>query len=201
MLLAGEVGDGVEHVGAGVEQETAARQAPDPGATSRSSACAQSCQTSASMLRSAPELAAREHPRRGRTCGERLPGNATTSSRPVRSRVAMSASASAAFMTIGFSRRTSRPASRQAVRLLEVEDVRGDDEDGVEADRRRRSRSGANRARSAVAWRPCSRTGRPSLRTQRPTARTRRRPRPGPRRIISRICERAMIPLPMNPMR
>ena len=50
-----------------------------------------------------------------RTCGERLPGKAMTSSRPVRSRVAISASASAAFMTIGFSRRTSTPASRQAV--------------------------------------------------------------------------------------
>ena len=68
------------------------------------------------MLRIAPELAAGDHPRRRRgPAGERLPGKATTSSRPVRSRVAMSASASAAVMTIGFSRRTSRPASRQAV--------------------------------------------------------------------------------------
>ena len=66
-------------------------------------------------LRSAPTSPLAIIRAAARTCGERLPGKATTSSRPVRSRVAISASASAAFMTIGFSRRTSTPASRQAV--------------------------------------------------------------------------------------
>ena len=49
-----------------------------------------------------------------RICGERLPGNATTSSLPVRSRVSIRLRASVAFITIGFSSRTSSPASRHA---------------------------------------------------------------------------------------
>ena len=76
---------------------------------------AQSCQTMALTLRSAPTSPLAIIRAAARTCGERLPGKAMTSSRPVRSRVAISASASAAFMTIGFSRRTSTPASRDAV--------------------------------------------------------------------------------------
>ena len=76
---------------------------------------AQSCQTRALTLSSAPTSPLSIIRAAARTCGERLPGKATTSSRPVRSRVAISASASAAFMTMGFSRRTSTPASRQAV--------------------------------------------------------------------------------------
>ena len=76
--------------------------------------CAQSCQTTASMPRMVPSSPDRSMRDAVRTCGDRLPWNETTSSRPVRSRVEMSAVASSAFMTIGFSSRTSRPASRQA---------------------------------------------------------------------------------------
>ena len=94
-VLAGEVGDGVEHVGAGVEQEAAAgqRRVLAPRAGRR---VAQSCQTTALMLRIGPSSPERSMPDASRTCGERLPWKATTSSRPVRSRVSISAAASSA---------------------------------------------------------------------------------------------------------
>ena len=112
-VLAGQVGDGVEHVGAGVEHEAPARQrrvlAPRAAV-----GASQFCHTSALTLRIVPSSPDRIIEAAARTCGERLPWKATTSSRPVRSRVRISSTASVAFMTMGFSSRTSRPASSAA---------------------------------------------------------------------------------------
>ncbi len=74
----------------------------------------QPCHTVALMLSSVPSSPERNISTALRIWGERLPLKATTSSRPVRSRASIRLRASAAFMTIGFSKSTSSPASRQA---------------------------------------------------------------------------------------
>src|SRR3954469_5371649 len=75
----------------------------------------QSCQATAFTLRRGPTSPLATIRAAALICGDRLPGKATTRSRPVRSRVPISAFASTASMTIGFSSRTSTPASRHAV--------------------------------------------------------------------------------------
>ena len=114
-ILARDVGHGVQHVCARIEQEPAARHCRNlpPGPARLRPPVLPDDGVDVEKL---AELAARDHPRgRPDLRREAARGNATTTSRPVRSRVAMSASASAAFITMGFSSRTSSPASRHAV--------------------------------------------------------------------------------------
>ena len=114
-VLAGEVGHGVEHVRPGVEQEAAARHrrvlSPGPdrvGCASparrghRCCGCHRPRRSRSAAPPSGP--AARGSPGRRRRAGGRS-GRASRSA----------PTASAASMTMGFSSRTSRPASRQAV--------------------------------------------------------------------------------------
>ena len=136
-VLARQVGDGVQHVGAGVEQEPAAGQSPAPGATCPSVSVAQFCQATALMLRIGPSSPERSSRDASRTCGDRLPWNATTSSRPVRSRVAISASASVGGHHHRLLEEDVEPGLETGRRLGEVEGVGRDDE--------RRRRAGGRR--------------------------------------------------------
>ena len=168
-LLAGEVGDRVEHVRARVEQEPAARELrdlapralgvgvpvlPGDGADVQDGARPRRCGSCARPR----GCSATGCPGRRRRRGDR-------SGRASRSATV----ASAAFMTIGFSSRTSRPASRQADRLVVMQRVGRADEDRVERSRRSARGSAASRARWGAA------------RGRAPRSRSRRWPRPQPR--------------------
>ena len=113
-VLAGQVGHRVEHVGAGIEQEAAARclrlLPPGPSSVRRPVLPHHRGDVEDRAEVPGPQQASRFTTPRGERPLERDHERS-----PVRSRVAINASASPAVIVIGFSRITSSPASRQAV--------------------------------------------------------------------------------------
>ena len=107
------------------------------------------------MLRIGPSSPERSSRDASRTCGERLPWNATTSSRPVRSRVAISAGRLVGRHHHRLLEQDVEAGLEAGRRLGEVEGVGRDDEDGVELGRRSVATNRRQSGSFGGAGRPC----------------------------------------------